>query len=284
MLSSRFEAQAPSAKLLKSLLDSSADFIHQKRTCYGYSQLGKALVMLTQITDPNLPTLMIVAGTHGDEVAGVEAAHKFWTNEAHKYLDQVNLVYYPCVNPDGFNAGTRLTAKGQDINREFYFETNVPEARQLILSMNRWGKSIDFLLHLHEDNPTSPMDLGESDDPIGSYLYLHGVPNHTYPIAGRIIDNWQSSGHLVHHAKRLYGAEINAGVIHCTEDNQNLHLREAALLDRFVTNGEHCMSITVETLTTDDLKERVAMQYDAIETTIKILIKRPRLDQCTMFN
>lgn len=229
---------------------------HQKLNFYGYSQQGQRLLMLTQISDPDLPTLMIVAGMHGDEIAGVEAAAKFWIKEAHEYWDQVNLIYYPCVNPDGYNIGQRLTANGRDPNREFHFETKVPEAMNLIKSMNLWGKAVDFLLHLHEDNPNEPMDLGVHDEPIGSYLYLHGQPNHTYPIADRIIDRWQSSGYPIHHGERLYGSEIRGGVVNCTADRIP-HISEAGLLDNFVTNGEKCMSITVETLTTDEFQKEL---------------------------
>ncbi len=276
------DLESPTSKLFDLLV---ANSIHadQQHTVYGFSQEGQRLLMLTQIGNPDLPTLMIVAGTHGDEIAGIDAAAKFWINEAPKYLNQVNLIYYPCVNPDGYNAGRRLTANNSDINREFHFETTVPEAKALILSMNRWGKAVNFLLHLHEDNPAHPMDLGDADVPIGSYLYLHGKPNHTFPIANRIIDQWQRSGYPIHHTDRLYGSAVSDGVINCTTDRHNPVISEAALLDNFVTSGEKCMSITVETLTTDDFRRRVAMQYDAIETTIRFLIKRPRLDQCYLY-
>lgn len=89
-------------------------------------------------------TLLVLAGVHGDELAGLLAVPSIleaWASE------RVRLVVLTPVNPVGAAEGSRVNAGGQDINRDFVrFAT--PEARAVrdVFEDTR----PDFVISLHE--------------------------------------------------------------------------------------------------------------------------------------
>jgi Succinylglutamate desuccinylase / Aspartoacylase family len=89
-------------------------------------------------------TLLVLAGVHGDEAAGLLAVPPIleaWRSE------RVRLVVITPVNPVGAAKGSRFNAAGQDINRDFVrFAT--PEARVVrdVFEQDR----PDFVISLHE--------------------------------------------------------------------------------------------------------------------------------------
>lgn len=89
-------------------------------------------------------TLLVLAGVHGDEVAGILAVPSIleaWTSE------RVRLVVITPVNPVGAVRDSRSNGRGKDINRDFVrFET--PEARAVRDVYD--DVRPDFVLSLHE--------------------------------------------------------------------------------------------------------------------------------------
>ncbi len=73
------------------------------------------------------------AGIHGDEQAGsraiVELAAELIRNP--NRAEGYHLYLYPVCNPTGFQAGTRLSASGKDLNREFWKNSTEPEVQLL---------------------------------------------------------------------------------------------------------------------------------------------------------
>jgi protein MpaA len=67
------------------------------------------------------PTVLVMAGVHGDEPAGVQVAREFekllQTLPASSLTNRV--VMMPLVNPDGYSRRTRTNAHGIDVNRNF---------------------------------------------------------------------------------------------------------------------------------------------------------------------
>ena len=93
-------------------------------------------------------TLLVLAGVHGDEPAGLLAVPSIleaWSSE------RVRLVVITPVNPVGAAKGTRGNGGGHDINRDFVrFAT--PEARAVRDVFAR--ERPDFVLSLHEGPQT----------------------------------------------------------------------------------------------------------------------------------
>jgi predicted deacylase len=97
----------------------------------------------------------IFAGLHGDEPATTYGVVRFLT-----LLDQMpelatgyELFLYPVCNPNGFERGTRNSASGKDLNREFWIGSTEPEIRILQKELTR--RRFNGLIALHSDD-TSP--------------------------------------------------------------------------------------------------------------------------------
>ena len=58
--------------------------------------------------------VLIIGVFHGDEPQG-----KFIIEEYLKYHRADNLLFIPCLNPDGLELGVRVNANGVDLNRNF---------------------------------------------------------------------------------------------------------------------------------------------------------------------
>ncbi len=95
----------------------------------------------------NVPTIAISSGTHGDEPA---APWALLSLVEHRLLDD-RFAYriWPCINPSGYRAGTRVNAEGHDVNRSFSRGGTTPESRAIITANRdrRFAMAID----LHED-------------------------------------------------------------------------------------------------------------------------------------
>ena len=100
------------------------------------------------------PTVMIVAGQQGTDVAATEAVLTL-TQELTTggllapLLDKINIVLVPRANPDGFDKGIATTADGTDLRFD-HLQLKTPEAR--------------FLAKLARDyRPSVLLDAGEFD-------------------------------------------------------------------------------------------------------------------------
>ena len=101
--------------------------------------------------------LGIFAGIHGDEPAGSYAAVSLL-----KLLEQQPeiakgywLYVYPVCNPTGFEQQTRCSARGHDLNREFWNSSDEPEVR--CLETELWTHAFDGIVSLHSDDTSSGM-------------------------------------------------------------------------------------------------------------------------------
>ncbi len=87
---------------------------------YGSVQENGRAYPLLRIRTPGARALVITAGFHGEEPAGplTVAEHLPEIVEYARRRD-VALHLYPCVNPSGFEAGTRYNASGEKPNNDF---------------------------------------------------------------------------------------------------------------------------------------------------------------------
>lgn len=97
---------------------------------------------------PERPAALLLAGTHGDEPAGVEAVFDFCRRGPERWLEHLSFEIVPCLNPYGYVHDTRLNAQGLDINWS-YTRADIPELvllRQLIRE-----RRFAFVMDFHED-------------------------------------------------------------------------------------------------------------------------------------
>jgi protein MpaA len=106
----------------------------------------------------------IFAGIHGDEVAGVHASIRFLQLlAAQPEIARGYEVYvYPLCNPSGFEAGTRFSRSGRDLNREFWTGSRQLEVQFLERQIRILR--FDGLISLHAD-----------DDSPGLYAFALGA-------------------------------------------------------------------------------------------------------------
>ncbi|MGZ8940698.1 MAG: hypothetical protein ACXW32_15955, partial [Limisphaerales bacterium] len=73
------------------------------------------------------------AGIHGDEQAGAHAVIEFARQLARNpaMAEGYQLFLYPICNRAGFDAGSRFSSSGKDLNREFWKESSEPEVMLL---------------------------------------------------------------------------------------------------------------------------------------------------------
>jgi protein MpaA len=115
-------------------------------------------LLLGEWGDPRLPVVCISAGMHGDEPAGVWALFSLVRDGL---LDaRFSYRIWPCYNPTGFEAGTRVNAEGIDVNRSFGRGGRTPEAKA-ILTANR-DRTFALAIDLHEDHEAEGFYLYES--------------------------------------------------------------------------------------------------------------------------
>ena len=109
----------------------------------GYPMFGIAVK-----GDPRRPTVLLMAGSHGDEPAGVEAAFALLQGGFERFLPMFNFAVLPCLNPYGYVHDTRHNVQGVDLNWA-HERNDVPEV-QAFRNFVR-GRRFEFALDLHED-------------------------------------------------------------------------------------------------------------------------------------
>lgn len=86
---------------------------------YGAVQENGRSYPLFRLTVPGPRWLVITAGFHGEEPAGPLTLLEHFPEIAQAARDQgVGLRVYPCINPSGFEAGTRYNASGERPNND----------------------------------------------------------------------------------------------------------------------------------------------------------------------
>lgn len=91
------------------------------------------MVVVTRGSRPG-PTLCVTAGIHGDEINGVEIAHRIYAGISGAELSGT-LVVIPAVNVYGFRTGSRYLSDRRDLNRFFPGSASGSLAAQIAWSL-----------------------------------------------------------------------------------------------------------------------------------------------------
>jgi murein peptide amidase A len=201
-------------------------------------------LLCVEIGDHLLPEVTLTAGVHGDEPAGPHALLELVENDA---LDpRFSYRMWPCTNPTGFDAGTRESVDGCDVNRTFGRGGGSPEAKAIVTA-NR-DRKYELALDLHED-----------DEAMGFYCYEYGGEN----IGRAVVDAVAASGVPVDPRGHLTPDPI--------AEAQEIGGLSLSLL--LVRNAARRV-LTFETASTRAFAERVATHVAAVQcalsqTTVK---------------
>jgi murein peptide amidase A len=222
---------------------------------------GRGLLYV-ELGNPVGPAVAIAAGVHGDEPAGAWAL--LGLIEAHALDTRFNYRIWPCTNPTGFEARTRTSIDGLDVNRTFEGRGTSPEARA-VLETNR-GRTFALSLDLHEDC-----------DAAGFYCYEYGGG----AVGRRVIAALDARGlqiepldATVHLAGPLDDARYTRERGRVISDPSG----EAALLGGLscslaLARGAARYALTLETPSAASWEDRVAMQQAAVLAAVGTLVE-----------
>ncbi len=235
---------------------------------------NKKMYLLSATANPANPRVLISAGTHGSEPAGVFALRDFLENGARDMFAHLNLDILPCNNPHGFETGQRRNPDGIDINHSFFGGGQSPEAAHLMSWFNRNMRSYSLFLDLHED---SIGDLGRefsrADYPGKFYMY-ETCEDRSRRIGREIIKAVKGLGLPVSMRRSIYGDMSRGGVIWYPEGRTGRVYRDRITFDDFLEGRFTDHVIVVETPTLWELKTRIRVQRKIIDIVLDSLLKQ----------
>ena len=214
------------------------------------------------------PTILISAGVHGDEPAGVHAALAFLRASPRDLQEVFQFAVLPCVNPSGFDAETLATQSGANLNRLFGVESTQPEVRAVEGWLKAHAGRFLMTFDLHEVRPDYVGEgFIEKDNPRSAYLY-ETVSDGSERIGRSMIDALPSS-RPVCNWPTIYEDINDAGVISYPEGSRNSIYAQATSLDAFLNGRYTGHSFTLETPTGWTLQDRVDTHLIFLNTALR---------------
>jgi len=195
---------------------------------------------------------LITAGIHGDEPGGIESIFYYLRNK--EYLDYINeweITLLPCINPYGYEFGTRTNHQGKDLNRLFMVK-NPP--LEVIFAQSILNTGFDLIIDLHEDNESA-----------GYYLYQNGLDKKYEKIGLEIIKSLDGIM-PINLESEIAGSEAYQGVIGKNLEISSMDWWPMALYG--LSKGTK-MCLTLETSSLFDMKIRIRAHLTAIKTAFK---------------
>lgn len=224
---------------------------------------------LSENRDRDLPQIILSAGIHGEEPAGVYALLDFMNRGISKYLDHFSFLILPCLNPHGFTRGVRFASGVADLNRWFENAAGVPEVAAVKELLRRFPGPYRLAIDLHETDTHMPRGEKPTTENIPAGFYMYETTPTGEPVLGpEILREVRKAGHPVSRRRSVYGAECYNGLI-CSilpkdpdypvlpEFNGTLdwYLLQSGYTDHF---------IATETPTAWPLKRRIEVQKKAL--------------------
>ena len=143
--------------------------------------------------------ILISGGIHGDEPAGVETICAFLEDKLYKnFLNDWEFTILPCINPSGFEAGTRNNQDDIDLNRMFK-EATVPQ-------------EVDFVKAILDQPYELDLELHEDGDSPGYYLYQKDQSANLSSLGRAILDRVESI-HPLNLAEEIEGMPADRGLL-----------------------------------------------------------------------
>jgi hypothetical protein len=216
--------------------------------CSDFGEIGRPLVTLT-------------AGVHGDEPAGPWALLSLVRDG----LLDPRFAYraWPCTNPSGNLAGTRVNAEGQDINRTFSGGGISPEARAIITANRdrRFVLSID----LHEDYEADGCYFYEAqvDGPPLAPALVRALDD-----AGLPIQNWHEGFDLAYPPGSEDSYRLERGWVVTDIPRLSRHFPAGLSYSMFMQRRIAARTLTIESARSRPWDERIAMHRVTVVTAL----------------
>lgn len=199
---------------------------------------------------PNVPSIYLSGGIHGDEPASTEALLAWVANNS-DLVQSLRILIFPCLNPWGLVHNKRCDEDNFDLNRG-YRQKHPPVVKAQLDLLGR--TRFNLAINLHEDY-----------DGQGVYLY---EPLRKKPHWGERIIEAMSTAIPVDPRKSIDGNKAKAGVIRrrITEDMMT-DWPEAIALHL----GYAKRTFTLETASEFGIEARVAAHVAGISAAIRLI-------------
>ena len=219
------------------------------------------------------PRIILSAGIHGEEPAGVYALLEFMNRGIIRFRAHFSFLILPCLNPYGFTRGVRYASGGADLNRKFGNGANVPEVAAVRELLDRFPGPYRLAIDLHETDTYMPRGEAFSveDIPAGFYMY-ETTPGGRPDLGPLILKGLRAAGYPVSKRHMIYGAECRGGLITSVPPADPAYptLPEFnSTLDWYLLQNRYTPHvIATETPTAWPLKRRIAAQKKALTVAL----------------
>ena len=219
--------------------------------------------------DAGLKDVLISAGIHGEEPAGVYALLKFLAEDISDFTDDYRFLIFPCINPFGFEHNQRLNQEGMNINREFKKDSLCREANRVMTTLGRKARKFLCTIDLHE---TDPNYIGESfteaDNPQEFYMW-EACPDKSLRIGDEVILNVERRVPVCRW-DRIYDDINNDGVIWYPEGCLNRVYAQGTTLEAFLNANYTPQAFTIETPCGWPMEQRVLAHRVALRSILEL--------------
>lgn len=197
--------------------------------------------------------VLITAGIHGDEPAGVETVCSFIERKEYKkFLPNWEITIVPCINPFGYENNTRSNHEGVDLNRKF--KSPAPPI-EVVLAQSLFDSVFDMTIELHEDIDSSGYYFFHSSAIDGRPALVHGILNQVQSIMPINLD------------REIDGISASGGVIERVSIDEEMDWWPMAFYS--LSKGTRTC-LTLETATRFPMQTRVKAHLKAIETALDL--------------
>jgi protein MpaA len=197
--------------------------------------------------------VLLSAGMHGDEPAGIFALLRFL--ESHAFaLGRIQFLIFPCINPVGFLMARRQSSNHHDLNRVVHPRSLAPEMRMIVRTLEAEAQGFDACFDLHEDSCSSDCDFAPQD-PVPQAFYLYeSEGSATLGVGEQVVDDLRAHRFAICNWSHIYGEPAQDGRI-CPNP---AHARSKLLhFEKYLSQSHSPVVITSETPTVWSLTQRI---------------------------
>ncbi len=233
---------------LASALDGSMRPVHLGSV---YNNLASYPIEKIVVGHGHSKRVLISAGIHGDEPAGVETICSFIERKVYlKLIKDWEITLIPCINPFGYERGTRANHEGIDLNR--LFKSSSPP-REVALVQSVFDRPFDLTIELHEDEDSS-----------GYYLFHSAASDLKTDLAANILNEVQKVM-PVNRDSMIDGFPAKEGIISRVSELGSMDWWPMAL---YALSKGTRICLTLETAPRFPIENRVNAHLQAIRTAL----------------
>lgn len=214
-------------------------------------QSGKYPLYVVRLNGKGSKKVLLSAGVHGDEPVSPDSMRLFIENLSPFFLNEMDFTIFPCVNPYGYEHGTRENVQGVDINRSF---ADGSTAESAAFKKYLKGKRFGLFLDLHEDWEYH-----------GFYLYEHGKKKYGEKIIKNVGKVCQ-----INPCREIDGRPAKGGIIRLKKVPRSIGNKP---LGRYIYKHHTNHAITAEAPGKAHTRERIKAHLVALKTALELFRK-----------